>query len=147
MNRQNLHMRWSLQHICRFYNIQKSNFALYVSGFWQKTCQNTSRDTTFWIVTFFLIIPVRILFQSQFFIMTAVCSCRYFRVWRLHNTYALWYWNIPDCSLWMFYVTAAFPFSLWSIVFSVYILAQNALVFQHKSDLLSYENKYNNQEI
>ena len=29
----------------------------------------------------------------------------------------------------------------------VYIIAQNALAFQRKSDLRSSENKYNNQEI
>ena len=29
----------------------------------------------------------------------------------------------------------------------VYIIAQNALDFQRGSDLLSYENKYKNQEI
>ena len=52
----NLHMRWSLQHICRFYNIQKSNFALYVSGFLAYTCQNTSRDSAVWTVTDHIIV-------------------------------------------------------------------------------------------
>ena len=29
----------------------------------------------------------------------------------------------------------------------IYIIAQNALAFQHRADLISSENKYNNQEI
>ena len=64
----------------------------------------TSKTSDF-LYVFFLIIPVRILFQFS------VHSCRYSRVWKLHNTYALWYWNIPAESLQMLDVTVAFSLS------------------------------------
>ena len=59
---------------------------------------NTSQDT----------FPVPTLYNDD------VRSCRHSRVWKLHNTYALWYWNIPAGSLQMFCVTAAFLFPLWT---------------------------------
>ena len=59
---------------------------------------NTSQDT----------FPVPALYNDD------VRSCRHSRVWKLHNTYALWYWNIPAGSLQMFCVTAAFLFPLWT---------------------------------
>ena len=62
---------------------------------------NTSQDTTF---------PVPVLYNGD------VRSYRYSRVWMLHNTYALWYWNIPDRFLLMFCVTAAFLFPLQIVI-------------------------------
>ena len=59
------------------------HFALYVSGFWQKTCQNTSRDTTFWIVTIYL------LFQSNYRLIICLCYDKMWSVFCLQI--CLWY--------------------------------------------------------
>ena len=53
---------------------------------------NTSQDT----------FPAPVLYNDD------VHSCRHSRVWMLHNTYALWYWNILAGFLHMFCVTATF---------------------------------------
>ena len=55
---------------------------------------STSQDT----------FPVPILYNDD------VHSYRYSKVWKLHSTYALWYWNILTGFLQMFYATVAFFF-------------------------------------